>query len=268
MAYTVSHFIVDRLHAWGVRRVFGYPGDGINGVIGALAEAADKIEFIEPRHEEMAAFMASGHAKLTGGLGVCLSTAGPGAVHLLNGLYDAKADHQPVVAIVGQQARSALGSQYQQEIDLAALFKDVASEYVQMITTATQARHVVDRARAHRALATLSHVHHRSVGRAGAGVRAAAAQAPHDSLGRGIRRTARRSHRTDACRCGAHPERRRARSDPRRRGAAGAREEVLQVAEVLGAGIAKALLGKHVIPDEVATSQAPSASSARGPPTK
>jgi pyruvate dehydrogenase (quinone) len=146
VAATVSDFLVGRLLAWGVRRVFGYPGDGINGVVGALARATDKIGFVQARHEEMAAFMACGHAKFTGKPGVCLATSGPGAVHLLNGLYDAKMDRQPVVAIVGQQSRSALGGHYQQEVDLVSLFKDVASEYVQMVTTAPQLRHVVDSA--------------------------------------------------------------------------------------------------------------------------
>src|SRR3954467_4260985 len=146
MSTSVSDFLVERIHAWGVKRVFGYPGDGINGVIGALARATDKIQFVQSRHEEMSAFMACGHAKFTGEVGVCLATSGPGAIHLLNGLYDAKVDHQPVVALVGQQARSALGGSYQQEVDLVALFKDVASEYVQMVTTAQQVRHVIDRA--------------------------------------------------------------------------------------------------------------------------
>src|SRR3954463_14470862 len=133
MAKTVSEALVARLKKWGVRRIYGYPGDGINGVVGALARHRKEIEFIEPRHEEMAAFMACGHAKFTGEVGVCLATSGPGAVHLLNGLYDAKVDHQPVVAIVGHTARTALGASYQQEIDLPALFKDVAG-YVQMVT--------------------------------------------------------------------------------------------------------------------------------------
>src|SRR3954470_16524264 len=149
MAKTVGDFLVERLQAWGVKRIYGYPGDGINGVIGALRRAQDGdggIDFVQARHEEMAAFMACGHAKFTGEPGVCLATSGPGAVHVLNGLYDAKVDHQPVVAIVGHTSRSALGGSYQQEIDLGALFKDVAHEYVQMITTATQARHVLDRA--------------------------------------------------------------------------------------------------------------------------
>src|ERR1700742_4774318 len=114
--------------------------------MGALNRSKDKIEFIQVRHEENAAFMACGHAKFTGEVGVCMATSGPGAIHLLNGLYDAKMDHQPVVAIIGQQARAALGGSYQQEVDLTTLFKDVAHEYVQMATSAVQIRHLVDRA--------------------------------------------------------------------------------------------------------------------------
>lgn len=146
MSSTVSDFIVDRLHAWGIRRIFGYPGDGINGLMGALGRAEDKISFVQARHEELAAFMACAHAKFTNEVGVCMATSGPGAIHLLNGLYDAKLDHQPVVAIVGQQARSALGSHYQQEVDLQTLFKDVASPYVTMVTAPSAARHAIDRA--------------------------------------------------------------------------------------------------------------------------
>src|SRR3954467_875534 len=131
MSTSVSDFLVERIQAWGVKRVFGYPGDGINGVIGALARATDKIQFVQSRHEEMSAFMACGHAKFTGEVGVCLGTSGPGAIHLLNGLYDAALDHQPVVAIVGQQSRMALGSRYQQDVDLQTLFKDVAGAFVQ-----------------------------------------------------------------------------------------------------------------------------------------
>ena len=129
---TVSDFLLARLREWGVRRVFGYPGDGINAIMGAFARANTDPDFVQVRHEEMAAFMASAHAKFTGELGVCLATSGPGAIHLLNGLYDAKLDHQPVLAIVGQQALPAMGGSYQQEVDLPGLFKDVASEYVQM----------------------------------------------------------------------------------------------------------------------------------------
>src|SRR5437762_8920216 len=146
MGNTVSDFLIDRLHCWNVKRIFGYPGDGINGLMGALERTKDKIEFIQVRHEEMAAFMACAHSKFTGEVGVCMATSGPGAIHLLNGLYDAKMDHQSVVAIVGQQARAALGGSYQQEVDLMNLFKDVAGEFVQMATEPSQVRHLVDRA--------------------------------------------------------------------------------------------------------------------------
>src|SRR4051812_44227021 len=146
MAITVGQFVLQRLSEWGVKRVFGYPGDGIMGLLGGVAALADKVEFVQTRHEEMAAFMACGHAKFTGEVGVCLATSGPGAIHLLNGLYDAKLDHQPVVAIVGQQARTAMGGDYQQEVDLVTLFKEVAHEYVQMATHPAQMRHLVDRA--------------------------------------------------------------------------------------------------------------------------
>jgi len=126
MAMTVGDFFIDRLHQWGVKRIYGYPGDGINGVFGALQRAEGKIEFVQVRHEEMAAFMSSAHAKFTGELGVCIATSGPGAAHLVTGLYDARLDHMPVLAITGQQARMALGGHYQQEVDLPAMFKDVA----------------------------------------------------------------------------------------------------------------------------------------------
>src|ERR671914_2951940 len=141
---TVSDFLIQRLLEWGIMRIYGYPGDGINGIMGAIGRAENRLEFIQVRHEEMAAFTACGHAKFTGHLGVCLATSGPGAIHLLNGLYDAKLDHQPVVAIVGQQSRAALGGSYQQEVDLLSLFKDVAHEYVQLVTEPEQMRHVLD----------------------------------------------------------------------------------------------------------------------------
>ncbi|MEJ2056157.1 MAG: thiamine pyrophosphate-binding protein, partial [Calditrichaceae bacterium] len=131
MSKNVSEFLIERLSEWGVDRIYGYPGDGINGIIGALNREKNIVDFIQARHEEMAAFMASAHSKFTGKVGVCLATSGPGAIHLLNGLYDAKMDHQSVVAIVGQQARTALGGSYQQEVDLISLYKDVAGEYVQ-----------------------------------------------------------------------------------------------------------------------------------------
>src|SRR5437588_6500736 len=139
MSRTVGDFIVERLHQWGVRRIYGYPGDGINGILGGFHEIEEEIEFVQTRHEEIAAFAACAHGKLTGEVGVCMATSGPGAIHLLNGLYDAKLDHSPVVAIVGQQARMALGSNFQQEVDLTTLFKDVASEFVQECVAPAQA---------------------------------------------------------------------------------------------------------------------------------
>src|ERR671931_1634623 len=145
MSQNVGEFILSRLHEWGVDKIYGYPGDGINGLLGAFHEV-DKPEFIQVRHEEIAAFAATAHAKFTGEVGVCMATSGPGAIHLLNGLYDAKLDHQGVVAIVGQQARMSLGSDYQQEVDLGVLFKDVAGEFVQTCMVPQQAPHLIDRA--------------------------------------------------------------------------------------------------------------------------
>ncbi|GAA3670891.1 thiamine pyrophosphate-requiring protein [Nocardioides ginsengisoli] len=142
----MADLVVERLRAWGVPRVFGYSGDGINGLMGALRRAGGDPAFVQARHEENAALMATGHAKYTGGVGVVVTTQGPGAVHTLNGLYDAKLDHQPVVAIVGQQPTTALGSEYQQEIDLTTLFKDVAAQYVQAVLAPEQAGMVLDRA--------------------------------------------------------------------------------------------------------------------------
>ena len=145
MAELVGDFLIKRITEWGLRRIYGFPGDGINGIIGAIDRAGDAVDYVQVRHEEMAAFMACAHSKFTGELGICLATSGPGAIHLLNGLYDAKMDHQPVVAIVGQQARAALGGDYQQEVDLITLFKDVAHEYVHMASTPAQVRHLIDR---------------------------------------------------------------------------------------------------------------------------
>src|SRR5437016_13037710 len=147
MAKTVGDFLVERLRAWGVQRVFGYPGDGINGIMAGFEHAGDeRPRFIQARHEEMAAFMAGAHAKFTGEPGVCLATSGPGAIHLLNGLYDAAMDHQPVVAIVGQAATTAIGGDYQQEVDLQNLFKDVAHNYVTTVMNVAAVRHAIDRA--------------------------------------------------------------------------------------------------------------------------
>lgn len=146
MAMTVSEFVWRRLNEWGIKRVYGYPGDGVGGLDVALERGGNAMEYVQVRHEEMAAFMASAHAKFTGEVGLCYATSGPGAIHLLNGLYDAKMDHVPVVAIVGQQARTALGAHYQQEVDLQSLFKDVAADFVAMASVPSQVRHLIDRA--------------------------------------------------------------------------------------------------------------------------
>jgi pyruvate dehydrogenase (quinone) len=143
---TVADHLLGRLREWGVDTVFAYPGDGINGLLAAWGRADNRPQFVQARHEEMAAFEAVGYAKFTGRLGVCAATSGPGAIHLLNGLYDAKLDHVPVVAIVGQTNRSAIGGSYQQEVDLLSLFKDVASDYLQMVTVPEQLPNVLDRA--------------------------------------------------------------------------------------------------------------------------
>src|SRR5690349_13718711 len=145
MAETVGAHSLERLHGHGITRVYGYPGDGINGILGGF-HAHPEVEFIQTAHEELAAFMACADAKFSGDVAVCLATSGPGAIHLLNGLYDAKLDHQPVVAIVGQQQRLSLGANYQQEVDLASLFKDVASEFVQVALAPAQVTHLIDRA--------------------------------------------------------------------------------------------------------------------------
>src|SRR4051794_11714080 len=252
MAPTVSDQLLDRLEAWGVKRLYGYPGDGINGLFGALREAGDRFEFVQARHEEMAAFMACAHAKYTGELGVCVSTSGPGAVHMLNGLYDAKLDHQPVLALVGQQSRAALGSGYLQEVDLPALFKDVAHEYVQMATSAEQVRHLLDRAvrialaeRTPTCLILPTDVqeleavpeppHEHYMAHSGVGY-SRPRVLPGDA---DLRRAA------DVLNAGERV------AILVGQGALGASAEVAEVAELLGAGVAKALLGKTVLADDL-----------------
>jgi pyruvate dehydrogenase (quinone) len=252
MTKTVGDQIVERLHAWGVRRVFGYPGDGINGVMGALGRRRDLVEFIQARHEELAALMAVAHAKFTGEVGVCIGTSGPGAIHLLNGLYDAKADHQPVVAIVGQQARSALGGEYQQEVDLASLFKDVASEFVQIATTPAQVRQLVDRAmriaRDQRSVTCLILPSDLQ--------REHAVEAPpreHGTVHTGIGETFIPAL-PDTARLQAAAELLNAGKRVAILAGAGAlhaTDELIAVADRLSAGIAKALLGKAAVPDEL-----------------
>src|SRR4051795_12468447 len=146
MANTAADVLIDAIYDWGVNVIFGIPGDGINGIMEALRTRQEKIRFVQVRHEEMAAFMACAYAKFTGKLGVCLATSGPGASHLITGLYDARMDHMPVLAITGQQARAAMGGHYQQELDLVSMFKDVAGAFVEQATVPAQVRHLVDRA--------------------------------------------------------------------------------------------------------------------------
>jgi pyruvate dehydrogenase (quinone) len=254
MSETVGDFLLDRLATWGVRRVYGYPGDGINGVMGAFARSSNgkRPEFIQVRHEEMAAFMACAHAKFTHELGVCLATSGPGAIHLLNGLYDAKLDHQPVVAIVGQQARAGLGGNYQQEVDLTTLFKDVANEFVQVAMEPAQVRHLIDRAcRIALAERTVTAIiipndvqespavpkppHKHGTVHSGPGYRPPRIVPYDEEL----------THAAEVL------------NEGRRvamligQGALGAADEVAAVADALGAGVAKALLGKAVLPDDL-----------------
>jgi len=252
MSKSVADFVIDRLMEWGIYRIFGYPGDGINGLMGAINRTDGKMDFIQTRHEEMAAFMASGHAKFTGEIGVCMATSGPGAIHLLNGLYDAKMDHQPVLAIVGQQARTAIGGSYQQEVDLMSLFKDVSGEYVQTAMDASQTRHLIDRAiRIALAERTVTCVifpgdvqeldfeeperRHGTI-HTGIGYKRPRIIPQMEDLQRAadILNTGEKV----AMLVGA--------------GALNAADEIIEVAEILGAGVAKALLGKAVIPDDVA----------------
>ncbi len=255
MADTVSDALVARLRdGWGVHRIYGYPGDGINGIMGALNRADGDPEFILARHEELAAFMACAHAKFTGEPGVCLATSGPGAIHLLNGLYDAQMDHQPVVALVGQQARMSLGGAYQQEVDLTTLFKDVARSYVQVCMVPEQLPTLVDRAMriacAERTVTCLifpndlqeeeavpmkDFPRQHGVVYSGPGYAGSRLLPDEEELERAVR-VLNEGERV-AILVG--------------QGARHAAEEVLEAAELLGAGIAKALLGKDVLPDDL-----------------
>lgn len=251
MADTVSEFLLDRLHASGVRHIYGYPGDGINGIMGALDRRRDKIRFVQTAHEELAAFMACGHAKFGGRLGVCLATSGPGAIHLLNGLYDAAMDHQPVVAIVGQQSSTSIGADYQQEVNLQVLFGDVAHHFCHTCTHPSQIRHLVDRA-----------------------VRIALAERtvtciiiPHDVQTQDYEDPPRKHGSVFSGPGWLEPrviprdedlDRAAAILNDGQRvailagaGAFGAAEELHHVADLLGTGVAKALLGRAVLADEL-----------------
>ena len=251
MAVNVSDFVWHRLNEWGIKRVYGYPGDGVGGLDVALERARDTMHYVQVRHEEMAAFMASAHAKFTGEVGLCYATSGPGAIHLLNGLYDAKMDHVPVVAIVGQQARTAIGAHYQQEVDLQSLFKDVAADFVATASVPSQVRHLIDRAvRIASTRRTVTCVilpndlqglpyedppvahgtTHTGVGYAGP------ALLPEESRLREAANVLNAGKKV-AILVGA--------------GALSATDEVIAIAEKLQAGVAKALLGKAAVPDDL-----------------
>ncbi len=251
MAQNVSDFFWQRLHAWGVRRIFGYPGDGIIGLMGGLDRARDKFEFVQARHEEMAAFMACAHAKFTGEVGVCMATSGPGATHLLTGMYDASEDHMPMLAIVGQAARTAIGGHYQQELDLHTTFKDVASAFVETAMAPAQVRHLVDRAMriamGERRVTALilpkdvqeleyeSPPHKHNTIHSGIGY-TRPKMVPYEA---DLQRAAEvlNAGKKVAMLVGA--------------GAFGATDEVIAVADRLGAGCATALLGKMVLPSDL-----------------
>lgn len=251
MSMTVGDFLVERLYEWGVSCIYGYPGDGINGVFGALNRANGKIRFIQARHEEMAAFMACAHAKFTGELGVCIATSGPGASHLVTGLYDARMDHMPVLAISGQQARAALGGHYQQELDLVSLFKDVAGAFVQQASTPSQVRHLLDRAV-----------------RTAVGERRVTALILPNDLQEMEYTPPPRKHGTVHSGVGYRKPKVVPYEEDLRQaaevlnagkkiailvgaGALQATDEVIAIAEKLGAGVAKALLGKAAVPDDL-----------------
>jgi len=248
---TVGDFLITRLGAWGVKRIFGYPGDGINGIVAAIDRAGDAVDFVQVRHEESAAFMATAHAKFTGEVGVALATSGPGAIHLLNGLYDAKADHVPVVAIVGQAATTALGGEYQQEVDLQSLFKDVAADYLVTVTNPVQMAHAVDRAvriaLAHRTVTAI--VVPKDVQE-----ERAVPQPPHahDAVASGIGYSKPRTlpRETDLHAAAELLNAAKRVAMLVGAGTIGAEDAVVAVADRLGAGCAKSLLGKAAVADE------------------
>src|SRR3954470_17058208 len=251
MSETVGAYILKRLHEHGIDRVYGYPGDGINGILGGFHQHGEEVEFVQTRHEEIAAFAATAHAKLTGEVGVCMATSGPGAIHLLNGLYDAKLDHQPVVAIVGEQKTMSLGANYQQEVDLNTLFKDVASEFVQVCSSPSQARHLIDRAvRIAKAARSVTCVIIPE------DIQEQEYQAPPRSHGSVYSGVGFKQPRVI-------PEEQDIREAAEilnssekvailiGQGAAHAADEVKQVADLLGCGVAKALNGRAALPDDL-----------------
>ncbi|ORB56495.1 thiamine pyrophosphate-requiring protein [Mycobacteroides saopaulense] len=252
MSQTVADFIVQRLRQWDVDEIFGYPGDGINGLLGALGRTGNGPMFIQTRHEEMAAFAATGYAKFSGKIGVCMATSGPGAIHLLNGLYDAKLDRVPVVAFVGQTARSAIGGRYQQEVDLQTLLSDVASDYAVEVKVVSQLPVVLDRAfrtaRSNRAPAVVivpSDLQLQEYEPPAHVFKEVPSSDPCDVVG------------TLAPPADAMERAAQILNDGSKvailvgQGARGAAQEVAEVARLTGAGVAKALLGKDVLPDDL-----------------
>ncbi|WKG02699.1 thiamine pyrophosphate-requiring protein [Mycolicibacterium sp. HK-90] len=253
MSQTVAEFVLDRLRQWDVPQVFGYPGDGINGLVAAFGkDQSAGPQFIQTRHEEMAALAATGYAKFSGHVGVCMATSGPGAIHLLNGLYDAKLDHTPVVAILGQTARSAMGGSYQQEVDLQALFSDVASDFLVEVNVASQLPNALDRAfrtararRAPTAVVIPSDLQEQPYEPPGHAFKQVPSSGPHDAEPVARPDPVALQTAADILDAGSRV------AILIGQGARRAADEVAQVAELTGAGVAKALLGKDVLPDDL-----------------
>ncbi len=249
---TAADNLCERLIEWDVDTIYGFPGDGINGILGALRRHQDKLRFVQTRHEEMASFMACGHAKFTRKVGVCMATSGPGAIHLLNGLYDAKLDHRPVVAIVGQTFVRAIGGDFQQEVKLLQLYSDVASAFCEQVNTPSSVRHLIDRAmRIAQAERTVTCV----IVPADVQDMDAVEEQPHATHtvhtgigywpGRRIPSQSQLQAAADILNAGEKV------AMLVGQGALDATDEVIAVADTLGAGIAKALLGKAAVPDDI-----------------
>ncbi|MEW2499751.1 MULTISPECIES: thiamine pyrophosphate-requiring protein [unclassified Amycolatopsis] len=252
MTTTVADYVVQRLREWDVEQVFGYPGDGINGLVTAFGTAGNEPRFVQARHEEMAAFEAVGYAKFSGRVGVCAATSGPGAIHLLNGLYDAKLDHVPVVAIVGQTARSAMGGSYQQEVDLQSLFKDVASEYLVEVNVPEQLPNALDRAirtalaqRAPTALIIPADVQELPYSPPEHAFKHVPSSPPGHPRAKVVPPAEELTRAAEVLNAGEKV------AILVGQGARNAVTEVREVAELTGAGVAKALLGKDVLPDDL-----------------
>lgn len=252
MAQTVGDYLLARLREWGIDQVFGYAGDGINGLIASFGKADNQPRFVQARHEEMAAFEAVGYAKFSGKVAVCMATSGPGAVHLLNGLYDAKLDHTPVVAIVGQTARSAMGGSYQQEIDLQSLYKDVASEYLVEVNVSSQLPNALDRAirtaessRSVTALIIPADLQEEEYAAPQHAFKQVPSSPPGTSWGAPVPPADAITAAAELINAGEKV------AILAGQGARSAAAEVKKLAETTGGGVAKALLGKDVLPDDL-----------------